>query len=95
MSRNSDRKYGFYICGKCGHEIYRKINESDTIPCNECGAIYTGTSSATSNDTTGGAIGGGDLSKTKGYIHRDRPQHDIPSEIKLDLAKPTQKPSGY
>ena len=85
--RNSDRKYGSYICGKCGHEIFRKINEPDTIPCDECGEIHL---AASGNASTGGAV-----SKTKDWIHRDRSQHDIPTEIKLDLAKPTQKPSGY
>ncbi len=86
-TRKSERKYSWYICGKCGHEIYHKINESETIPCDECGEIH---SAASSDAITGGAV-----SKTKDWIHGARSQHDIPSEIKLDLAKPTQKPSGY
>jgi len=92
--RNEDRKYAWFTCGKCGHENYRLKSEEEE-DCVECGAVMTGTTSSDSNTTTGGASDGGDLSKTKQYMHRSRSNHDIPSEIKLDLAKPTQKPSGY
>ena len=80
MDRKEDRKYNWYVCGKCGHEIYHLKTEEETIPCNECGAIYEAAS--------GDAITGGTLRKIKGWMHRDRKQHDIPPEIKLDLANP-------
>lgn len=85
--RNEDRKYAYFTCGKCKHEIYYLKSEPRPL-CDECGAIYEGTTSATSNTTTGGAIDGGDLSKTKEYMHGTRDHYDVPSEIKLDLANP-------
>jgi hypothetical protein len=83
----NDRKYAWYVCGKCKHEIYRLKNEDDD-DCNECGAVMSGTTSSTTNSTTAGAIDGGDLVETRPWKHRSRKPSDIPSKIKLDLANP-------
>jgi len=35
--RKEDRKYQFYVCGRCKHEIYHIKGEQRDIPCPECG----------------------------------------------------------
>lgn len=86
-TRKADRKWAWYVCGKCKHKIYYLKNEEKPY-CNECGAVYSGTTSSTSNTTTGGASGGGDLVEIKEYMHFERDNHDVPSEIKIDLNNP-------
>jgi hypothetical protein len=81
--RKEDRKWIWHVCGKCNHEVYRLKSEPQSA-CTECGAIYSGTTSATSNTTTGKAIKGGDLVEIKEY-ESTRKVNDIPSKIKLDL----------
>ena len=85
--RNEDRKYVWYVCGKCKHENYRlKTDEEDN--CSECGAVMTGTTSSTSNTTTGKAIKGGDQTEIREWDKRTRGVNDIPDKIKLDLNNP-------
>ena len=86
--RNVDRKYRSWKCGKCKHDIMYLVGEAEPSTCDECGAVYSGTTSSTTNTTTGKAIGGGDLVKVKEWKHKSRDQHDIPSQIKLDLNNP-------
>ena len=85
--RNSDRKYTFFVCGKCKHENYRLKSEEEE-DCSECGAVMEGTTSDHANTTTGKAIHGGDQHDLHQWMHRTRSPHDIPSEVKLDLANP-------
>lgn len=82
--RKTDRKWNLFICGKCKHEIYY-LKGSDRPLCDECGAVMSGTTSATSNTTTGKAINGGDETEIREYMHGTRKVNDIPSEVKLDL----------
>jgi DNA-directed RNA polymerase subunit RPC12/RpoP len=84
--RNSDRKYVWYTCGKCGHENYRLKSEEED-DCSECGAVYEGTTSSTSNTTTGGALNGGDLSEIRAWKHRSR-KPIVPAQFRIDLANP-------
>jgi len=86
--RNVDRQYAWYVCGKCKHEIYRLKSEENIIPCNECGAVMSGTTSSTTNTTIGGAIKGGDEVEIRAWKHGTRRPTDIPSKIKLDLNNP-------
>lgn len=83
--RKENRRYAWYVCGKCKHEIYRLKDEDDIVPCDECGAVYEGTTSSTSNTTTGKAINGGDLSEIRAWEHKTREPSDVPSEVKYEL----------
>lgn len=83
--RKEDRKYSWYVCGKCKHEIYRLKSEDNVIPCNECGAVMSGTTSTTTNTTTGGAINGGDEVEIRAWEHGTREPSDVPSEVKYEL----------
>ena len=85
--RNSDRKWLFFVCGKCKHEVYYRKSE-DRPECDECGAVYEGTTSSTSNTTTGGASEGGDLVEIREWMHGTRDVNDIPMRFRLDLANP-------
>ena len=93
--RKIDRKWGWYVCGKCNHEIYRLKSEDDIIPCNECGAVMSGTTSSTSNTTTGKALHGGDEVEVRAWEHGARGVNDIPSKIKLDLNNPNGQKVSY
>jgi ribosomal protein L37AE/L43A len=86
--RITDRKLAWYVCGKCKHEIYRLKSEEDIIPCDECGAVMSGTTSSTSNTTTGKALHGGDEVEVRAWEHGTRKSNDMPSKIKLDLNNP-------
>lgn len=85
--RNSERKWNFFVCGKCKHEVYYRKSENRLL-CDECGAVYSGTTSSTSNTTTGKADDGGDLVEIREYMHGTRRVNDIPEKIRLDLANP-------
>lgn len=75
----------YHVCGKCKHENYRLKSETQQ-PCTECGAVMEGTTSSTTNTTTGKAILGGDQASAAEYIHGERDYHDVPSEVKIDLS---------
>ena len=85
--RKEDRKLVWYVCGKCKHENYRVKTDTEEN-CSECGAVMTGTTSSTTNTTTGKAINGGDEREIREWEHRSRDVHDIPNPVKLDLTNP-------
>ena len=63
---NISRKYAWYKCGRCNHDIYYLKSETRPNPCTECG-----------------------------WEHETKRIYEIPSVVRLDLAKPSQNPSGY
>jgi len=75
--RKEDRKYAWYVCGKCKHEIYRLKGEEDIVPCNECGAVYKAAS--------GNAIDGGTLVEIRPWNWKTREPSDVPDEVKYPL----------
>jgi len=38
--RKQERKYRYYICGRCKTRIEYKINEEPPIPCPDCGYAH-------------------------------------------------------
>lgn len=87
MDRIIERKYVWYTCGKCKHENYR-LKTDEIEDCKECGAVMTGTTSSTSNTTTGKAINGGDETEIRSWMHGERDVNDIPDRVKIDLNNP-------